>query len=383
MGLAETSVDKIQMVDLHGQYLRIKPEIDDAIQHVLSSTSFIRGPFVTEFEQQLAQYLDTPGALGVANGTDALQVALMALGVGPGDEVITTAFTFIATAEAAALLGATPVFADIHPETFNIDPSRIEQLIADKTKAIVPVHLFGQPADMDPLMDVASRHNLPVVEDLAQAIGAHYKGRRVGSIGDVGTISFFPSKNLGAYGDAGAIVCSDENLLATCRMIGNHGSKKKYHNEIVGINSRLDAFQAAILSVKLKHLDDYEQARVSAADRYDTMLEGVEEIETPYRATDRSHVFHQYTLRYRPATSEKTRDGLSAFLKDRSIPNAVYYPIPLHQLPVFSTPGSSRYTDLTETELAAREVISLPMHTELTADQQRYIVDTIIEYVRG
>ncbi|NNE34425.1 MAG: DegT/DnrJ/EryC1/StrS family aminotransferase, partial [Rhodothermales bacterium] len=230
---------KIQMVDLHGQYLAIKPEIDEAIQGVIDATSFIRGPQVGEFECDLAGYLGCSFVHGVANGTDALQVALMALGVGPGDEVITTAFTFIATAEAAALLGATPVFADIDPHTFNIDPAKIEELITPRTKAIVPVHLFGLPADMDEIMVVADRHNIPVIEDNAQGVGATYKGKKVGYMGAAGTLSFFPSKNLGCYGDGGAVMTANKEMYERMKMIGNHGSQKKYHNEIVGVNSRL------------------------------------------------------------------------------------------------------------------------------------------------
>lgn len=373
---------EIRMVDLLGQYERIKDEIDDAIDRVIQSTSFIRGPFVGEFECALAGYLEIPFALGVGNGTDALQIAMMALDIGPGDEVITTPYTFIATAEAAALLGAVPVFADIDPDTFNIDVSKVEELITDKTKAIVPVHLFGQPADMDPLVAIGKRHNLPVIEDLAQAIGARYKGQLVGGIGDIGTLSFFPSKNLGAYGDGGAIVTRDEELYTACRMIGNHGSKKKYFNERVGINSRLDAIQAAILDVKLKYLDQFERARVVAADRYDELLADLDEIACPPRANYCTHVFHQYTLRYAPTGTTRSRDGLSEHLKKKNIPHAIYFPVPLHQLPVFES-GTVRHGPLTESEKASREVLSLPMHTELTADEQEYIVASVKEYVIG
>ena len=369
------------MVDLRGQYLEIKEEIDAAIQDVLDTTAFIRGPQAADFERKLAAYLDARYALGVGNGTDALQIAFMALGVGPGDEVITSAFTFIATAEAAALLGARAVFADIEPDTFNLDPSKIEELITPRTKAIVPVHLFGQSADMDPILQVAARHGLPVVEDNAQAIGADYKGRKTGTIGDIGCLSFFPSKNLGAYGDGGAITTQDEALHARVRMISNHGSQKKYYNEIVGVNSRLDTLQAAILRVKLKYMDRYVAARQAAADRYDEMLGGVAGVTVPFRHSYGAHVFHQYTIRVDPGV-KSGRDGLADHLKTKNIPHAVYYPVPLHQLPVFiGEAHSAGHGDLRETERAAREVISLPMHTELTAEQQEYVVAAIKEYL--
>ncbi|HEX7070389.1 MAG TPA: DegT/DnrJ/EryC1/StrS family aminotransferase, partial [Rhodothermales bacterium] len=262
----------IQMVDLRGQYLEIKQEIDAAIQQVLDDTAFIRGPQAADFERRLAEFVGAKHALGVGNGTDALQIAFMVLGMGPGDEVITSAFTFIATAEAAALLGARAVFADIEPGTFNLDPRKIEELITPRTKAIVPVHLFGQAADMDPILEIARRHNIPVIEDNAQAIGADYKGRKTGVIGDMGCLSFFPSKNLGAYGDGGAITTQNEELFNKARMISNHGSQKKYYNEVVGVNSRLDTLQAAILGVKLKYMDKYAAARQKAAARYDELL---------------------------------------------------------------------------------------------------------------
>ncbi|MFQ5569541.1 MAG: DegT/DnrJ/EryC1/StrS family aminotransferase [Rhodothermales bacterium] len=369
----------IQMVDLRGQYLAIKEEIDAAIQDVLDSTRFIKGPLVGTFESELAAYLNGPHALGLGNGTDALQIAFMALGLGPGDEVITTAFTFIATAEAAALLGATPVFADIDPRTFNLDPARIEELITPRTKAIVPVHLFGQPADMDPIMEIAERHGLFVIEDNAQAIGSTYKGRKTGFIGEVGTLSFFPSKNLGAYGDGGAVLARDEALYDRMKMVANHGGKHKYYNEIVGVNSRLDALQAAILRVKLRHLDAFCRARREAADRYDALFAGCPHITTPYRAPDTLHVFHQYTLRISREVPGG-RDALLDHLKARSIPHAVYYPVPLHQLPVFAE-GGARWGDLPETERAAAEVVSLPMHTELTARQQEYVAEAVLEFV--
>lgn len=371
----------IQMVDLKGQYLRIQEEIDAAIRAVVDGTRFIRGPEVGEFECKLAGYLGGRFALGVGNGTDALQIAMMALGVGPGDEVITTAFTFIATGEAAALLGAVPVFADIDPRTFNIDPQAIEDLITPGTKAIVPVHLFGQPADMDPILEVAERHGVAVIEDNAQGIGATYRDRSTGTLGTMGTLSFFPSKNLGAFGDGGAVTTNDESLYEAARKIANHGGVRKYHNEVVGVNSRLDTLQAAILLVKLRHLEAFTEARRQAADRYDEGLSGLEGITIPHRTPESRHVFHQYTIRVSTEVPGG-RDGLAAHLKAAGIPHAVYYPTALHQLPVFQEGDARcRTGDMTETERAAREVISLPMHTELTAGQQQHVCDVVAGYV--
>lgn len=369
----------IEMVDLRAQYRAIRREIDEAIDNVIDSSAFIRGPEVGAFECQLAGYLEGSYAVGVGSGTDALQIAMMALGIGPGDEVITSSFTFIATAEAAALLGATPVFADIDPLTFNIDPAKIEELITADTKAIVPVHLFGQPADMDPILDIANRHDLYVIEDNAQGIGSEYKGKKTGYLGDLGCLSFFPSKNLGCFGDGGAILTRDEALYQRTRMIANHGSEKKYHNEMVGVNSRLDTIQAAILKVKLQHLDEYNAARRHAAGFYDSLFESCEFVKTPHHAADRTHVYHQYTLRISDEVPGG-RDGLSEHLKEKEIPHAVYYPVPLHELPVFSD-GGCRSGDMTETERAAAEVISLPMHTELTEEQQEFIADAVVDYV--
>ena len=370
----------IQMVDLRGQYRALKEEIDAAIAEVLDTARFIRGPVVGDLECALAAYLEGSYVLGVGNGTDALQVAFMALGIGPGDEVITPSFTFIATAEAAALLGATPVFVDIDPKTFNLDPDRIEELITPRTKAIVPVHLFGQSADLDPILAVARRHGIPVVEDNAQAIGATYKGRKIGFLGAIGTLSFFPAKNLGAYGDGGAVLTNDEGLYERMKMITNHGGRHKYYNEIVGVNSRLDALQAAILGVKLRHLDVFIEARCQAADRYDALFAESRYITVPYRAPYARHTFHQYTLRIAPE-APGGRDGLRDHLKDKGIPHGVYYPVPLHQLPVFAEPGAMRRGAMTETERVAAEVISLPMHTELTAAQQEYIAEAVLGFV--
>lgn len=373
----------IQMVDLRGQYLRIKDEVDAGIARVLESTQFIRGSELTAFEAELSDALDGVGTLGVANGTDALQIAFMALGIGPGDEVIAPSFTFVATAEAVGLLGATPVFADIDPDTFNIDPAAVEGLITDKTKAIVPVHLFGQCADLDPLLAMSCAHNVALIEDTAQAVGALYKGRAAGTMGGFGTLSFFPSKNLGCYGDGGAVLSPIADWLEQARLISNHGSRKKYHNEVIGVNSRLDAMQAAILRAKLPHLDAFTQARQEAADRYDAMLGDLSDIKTPVRAEYGTHVFHQYTIRVLGNDAQR-RDALMAHLKAAGIPSYVYYPIPLHLLPIYRDhPDSCRFGEMTQTLVAANEVLSLPMHTELTADQQEQVAGAIREFFRS
>lgn len=373
--MPSVAVPQLEMVDLHAQYLAIKEEVDAAVQEVIANGQFIHGPVVAAFERELGEYLGGGHIVGVGNGTDALQIAFMALGVGPGDEIITSAFTFVATAEAAALLGARPVFADIDPFTFNLDPEAVEALVTPRTKALVPVHLFGQSADMAPLLDLARRRGLHVVEDAAQAVGAQYQGKTVGFLGDLGTLSFFPSKNLGAFGDGGAVLANDDALAARIRLIANHGSKQKYRNEIVGVNSRLDALQAAILRVKLRHLDAYASARTAAADRYDRLLADLPGLTLPHRAPERTHVFHQYTLRIAP---EVGRDRLAAHLKAHGVPHAIYYPVPLHRLPVFA---ADEHAPLPETERAAGEVISLPMHTELSDVQQAYITDTIRDFV--
>ncbi len=365
------------MVDLRGQYLRIKEEVDAGIARVLGTTQFIRGAELDAFESELSHVLDGVGALGVANGTDALQIAFMALGIGPGDEVITPSFTFVATAEAVGLLGATPVFADIDPATFTIDPEAITPLITERTKAIVPVHLFGQCADLDPILALACDHNLAVIEDTAQAIGARYKGRAAGTMGGFGTLSFFPSKNLGCYGDGGAVLSPIPEWLEQARLISNHGSRKKYHNEVVGVNSRLDALQAAILRAKLPHLDAFTAARQEAAHRYDALLEDLPDIQTPHRAAYGTHVFHQYTIRVR-GNDANQRDALMNHLKAQGIPSYVYYPVPLHLLPLYKDDKDAcRFGDMTHTLQAANEVLSLPMHTELTSEEQEQVAAAI------
>lgn len=368
-----TGTEPIQMVDLKTQYERLRADIDRRIQDVIESTAFIKGPDVTHLEQDLAAVLKAH-VVAVANGTDALQVALMALGVGPGDEVITPSFTFVATAEAASLLGAVPVFADIDPETYTMDPAGLEALITSRTRAIVPVHLFGQSADMDAIMEIANRYAIPVVEDTAQAIGSTWKGQAAGTRGAFGTLSFFPSKNLGCYGDGGAVISRSDELAERARLIANHGSSRKYHNEVVGINSRLDTIQAAILQAKLPHLGDFTQRRRDAADRYDALLSGIPGIAIPHRSPHSRHVFHQYTLRIR-----RHRDLLRGALTDAGIPSAIYYPVPLHELPVYaSNPEMHVRSPLPETERAAQEVLSLPMHTELTEEQQQRVAACIL-----
>lgn len=365
------SATNIQMVDLVSQYKKIKQEVDDAVHRVLDSGHFIMGKEVGEFEFAAARYLDTKYAIGCASGTDALQVAMMALGIGSGDEVITTPFTFVATAETIALLGAVPVYVDIDPVTYNIDPSKIEAAITKKTKAIIPVHLYGHPADMEGVMAVANKHGIPVIEDMAQAMGAEYKGKKVGGLGTFGCISFFPSKNLGAFGDAGMVVTNDAALAEKVRMIIVHGSKVRYYHEVLGVNSRLDTLQAAILNVKLKHIEGYHQARRKAAQIYNRLLEGAD-VVIPTEASYARHIYHQYTVRL------KNRDVVAKHLASKKIPHAIYYPIPLHLQQAFSNVGKPKGT-FPVTEQAAEEVLSLPMHTELAEDQQEYIVGAVRE----
>lgn len=363
----------IQMVDLRGQYLRLKDEIDVALAQVMDSARFIRGPVVSSFESALADYTKTDHAIGVANGTDALQISYMALGIGSDDEIITPSFTFISTAEAAALLGAVPVFADIDPDTYCLDPASIEACITSRTRAIVPVHLFGQSTDMDPILSLASKYNLAVIEDNAQAIGATYHGTPTGSLGTMGTCSFFPSKNLGAYGDGGAILTANPELAAQVRMITNHGGRHKYYNEAVGVNSRLDALQAAILEVKLKHLESFIQRRQQAAAYYNLLFENVDEIVCPHEAPWGRHVYHQYVIRV------NRRDELMKSLSKAGIPCAIYYPVPLHHQPVFG--GENNQTVLPATEQACNEVLALPMHTELTHEQQEAVAEKVIAHI--
>jgi dTDP-4-amino-4,6-dideoxygalactose transaminase len=363
---------KLQMVDVVGQYQKIKSEIDSAVHRVLDSGQFINGKDVGELECAVAGYLGVKYAVACASGTDALQIAMMALGIGPGDDVISTPFTFVATAETIAILGAKPVYVDIDPRTYNIDPAKIERAITPRTRAIIPVHLYGQAADMDPIMALARERNLKVIEDSAQALGASYRGRKVCSIGDVGCISFFPSKNLGCFGDGGMMVTNDKELAETLRVLAAHGSRVRYYHDMIGVNSRLDTIQAAILRVKLQHLDQYNAARRSAAERYSQKLSS-SPVTVPVVAPHCEHIFHQYTLR------APKRDGLADHLKAKGIPHAIYYPVPLHLQKAFAMSGG-KPGDFPKTEEAAREVISLPMHTELTDEQQTVITDAIKEF---
>jgi UDP-2-acetamido-2-deoxy-ribo-hexuluronate aminotransferase len=370
----------IKMVDLQSQYLRIKQDIDAAIGNVLMSTAFIQGPDVTEFSEALRQYVGAAHVIPCANGTDALQIAMMALGLKPGDEVILPVHTYVATAEVIALLGLTPVFVDVDPDTFNIEVSGIEGKISERTKAIVPVHLYGQCADMEPLLQVAQKYNLYVIEDTAQALGASYtfaggKSRMAGTIGTIGTTSFFPSKNLGCYGDGGAIFTNDHTLAEKMKMIANHGQRKKYHHEIIGVNSRLDTLQAAILKVKLKYLDEYRAKRQQVAAIYDAHLPK-SFIQTPVRSNNSSHVFHQYTVKI---TGDRSRDDFQKYLTSCGIPSMIYYPVPLHMQNAYRSPDYPLGT-FPVTEQLSKSVISLPIHTEMTPEQLDYICDKISNF---
>jgi len=372
---------KIQMVDLCSQYLQIKQEIDKGIQDVVDSCAFINGPAVQAFQKDLEQYLGVKHVIPCANGTDALQVSMMALGLQPGDEVITTSFTFIATAEVIALLRLTPVLVDVDPDTFNIDPKAIEKAITPKTKAIVPVHLFGQAAPMEEIMEIARKYNLFVVEDNCQAIGADYifndgSRKKAGAIGHIGCTSFFPSKNLGCYGDGGAIFTDDDELAAKMRSIVNHGMTVRYYHDHIGVNSRLDSIQAAILKVKLGHLDEYAAKRREAASFYDKAFAGHPKLKVPARYPKSSHVFHQYTL----VTSNVDRKALIEYLNSKEIPAMIYYPVPLHLQKAYVDP---RYKpgDFPVTEHLSATVFSLPMHTELDHDQLAHITESVLEFI--
>ncbi|TXD94843.1 DegT/DnrJ/EryC1/StrS family aminotransferase [Gillisia hiemivivida] len=375
---------KIQMVDLQGQYDSIKDQINNSLQEIMNTSAFINGPEVQNFQKELEEYLGVKHVIPCANGTDALQIAMMGLGLKPGDEVITADFTFAATVEVIALLQLTPVLVDVDPETFNIDPEAIKKAITPKTKAIVPVHLFGQTADMNAIMEIAKAHDLYVIEDNAQAIGADFHSKeaktyKTGTIGHVGSTSFFPSKNLGCYGDGGAIFTNDDDLAHTLRGVVNHGMYERYHHDVVGVNSRLDSFQAAVLRAKLPKLDIYNEARKAAAFRYNMALKDQEHIKTPVRSGDcDTHVFHQYTLKI---TNGK-RDALVKHLNENNIPCGVYYPIPLHNQKAYK---DARYNeaDFPVTNQLVKEVISLPMHTELDTDQIDHITKTIIEFVNN
>lgn len=378
----QKTMKKIEMVDLRSQYEKIKPEVDAAIQQVLESTRFINGPEVKTFQADLEKYLNVKHVIPCANGTDALQIVMMALGLKPGDEVITADFTYVATAEVIALLGLTPVLVDVKPDTFDIDVKAIEKAIGPKTKAIVPVHLFGQCADMEAIHALAKKYNLYVIEDTAQAIGAEYifkddTRKKAGTIGTAGCTSFFPSKNLGCYGDGGAIFTQDDELAKKIRMIANHGQSVQYVHDSIGVNSRLDSIQAAVLRVKLKHLDEYAAARNRAAGFYDKAFAGHAKIKTPARAKNSTHVFHQYTL----LLNGVDRKALRGHLESKEIPSNVYYPIPLHLQKAYLDP---RYKagDFPVTEKLCSTVLSLPMHTEMDEDMLRYITDSVLEFCK-
>ena len=372
----------LRMVDLHTQYLNIKEEIDQAISEVLNATAFIGGPYVKSFENNLSSYLDGAKVIPCGNGTDALQVALMALDLPADAEVITPSFTFVATAEVVKLLGYKVVFADVDPNTFNIDPDKLEELITEKTKAIIPVHLFGQCADMDKIMAIADKHGLYVIEDTAQALGAIYtnakgESHKAGTIGHIGTTSFFPSKNLGTYGDGGAVFTRDENLEIKMREIVNHGMSSQYIYNRVGVNSRLDGLQAAILDVKLKHLDSYNEARRNAALKYNEAFANDPNILTPVESGFSTHIYHQYTLKIKDR-----RDYLLQKLNERQIPCKVYYPVPLHQHATYVPDFKEKNTKLAVTDQLANEVLSLPMHTELSDEQIMFITKNVLEAIK-
>ncbi|WP_308990787.1 DegT/DnrJ/EryC1/StrS family aminotransferase [Mariniflexile litorale] len=375
---------KIQMVDLKGQYDEIKDLVNTSILEVLETTAYINGPKVHQFQKNLEQYLDVKHVIPCANGTDALQIAMMGLGLKPGDEVITADFTFAATVEVIALLQLTPVLVDVNPDDFNINIEAIKKAITPKTKAIVPVHLFGQCANMEAIMEIAKAHNLFVIEDNAQAIGATYTFKngtkaQAGTMGHVASTSFFPSKNLGCYGDGGAIFTNDDDLAHTIRGIVNHGMYERYHHDVVGVNSRLDSVQAAVLDIKLKNLDTYNRKRIKAANAYDAAFKNIKEIMIPYRNDDGdSHVFHQYTLQVK----DVDRDALVKHLNEKGIPCGVYYPIPLHKQKAYE---DSRYNegDFPVTNQLVKNVISLPMHTELDDEQIEFITSTIINFING
>ena len=371
---------KIEMVDLKQQYSRLKTQIDSSIQECLENSIFIKGSQVTSFQKNLGSYLNVSHVIPCANGTDALQIAMMALGLKVGDEVIVPTFTYVATAEVIGLLGLVPVLVDVNPDTFNIDSECIEKAITDKTRLIVPVHLFGQCADMETIMQIAIKYNLFVIEDTAQAIGSKYTFadgtiKMAGTIGDIGTTSFFPFKNLGCYGDGGAIVTNNDELAIKLKMIANHGQAKQYYHDIIGVNSRLDSIQAGILNVKLPYLDAFNEARQNVAHYYDNTFKSFSDIVTPYRDINSTHVFHQYTLKIKSGR----RDDLKKYLFDKGIPSMIYYPLPLHHQKAYES-ISKQSGRLNVSENLCDKVISLPMHTEFEEEQLNYITQHIINY---
>jgi dTDP-4-amino-4,6-dideoxygalactose transaminase len=370
-------MNKIQMVDLMAQYERIKPSVDAAIQSVITKAQFINGPEVSTFQEELSEYLGVKHVIPCANGTDALQIAMMGLGLQPGDEVITPSFTYIATTEVIALLGLTPVFVEVDAETFCMDPISLANAITSKTKAIVPVHLYGQAANMEEILRIANANNLYVIEDNAQALGCDYyfssgDVAKTGTMGHIGCTSFFPSKNLGCFGDGGAMMTNDDELASRLRMIANHGQSKRYYHDQVGCNSRLDSVQAAVLRIKLQHLDSYNDARQNLAAFYDQAFQSIPGITIPVRKAYSTHVYHQYTLQVNP----ELRDRLHDYLAEREIPSMIYYPVPAHRQLMFSAFGCDSLA-LPVTDYLTERVISLPMHTEMRNDQRDYIVSTV------
>lgn len=365
------------MVDLYGQYQHIKQDVDDAILQVIASSAYIKGPAVKKFEDNLGSYLNSRSVISCANGTDALQIALMGLNLKRGDEVIVPAFTYVATAEVIGLLGLIPVLVDVDPKTFNMTADLIRPVISERTRVIIPVHLFGQCSDMEDILILARQHNIYVIEDNAQALGAIYTFRNgeqkhAGTLGDIGCTSFFPSKNLGCYGDGGALFSNSEELATQIKMIANHGQVRKYYHEVLGVNSRLDTIQAAILDIKLKHLDRYIAARQHAASVYDEQLAGIPEVCIPYRAANSTHVFHQYTLQ----VLDGRRDELQEYLKENGIPSMIYYPLPLYQQRAFKD-IIKKSENIWAATILCEQVLSLPIHTEMDNGTQNYIVDTL------
>ena len=375
--MTSAPVPNIQMVDLVTQYQKIKTEIDSAVTAVMESARFIKGPAVHDFEQNLASYLNVKHVVACANGTDALQIALMALDLEPGDEVIVPSFTYVATAEVIGLLKLKPVMVDVDPNTFNVTADIISSAITSKTKVIVPVHLYGQSTDMEDILELAKNKGIAIIEDNAQAIGSKYTyrngtSRKTGTMGDIGTTSFFPSKNLGCFGDGGAMFTNNDLLAQKLRIIANHGQKKKYYHSVIGVNSRLDTIQAAILNIKLKHLDRYSNARQQVASKYNLAFEAINDIQTPINLTNSTHVYHQYTLRI----LNGKRNDLKIYLQNKGIPSMIYYPVPLYKQEAFSS-YASNVMQHNNTEMLCNQVISLPIHTEMEDKTQEYIIEAV------
>jgi UDP-2-acetamido-2-deoxy-ribo-hexuluronate aminotransferase len=374
-------METIQMVDLKGQYLRIKPQVDEGIMEVLMETSYINGPQVSLFKNNLEKYLNVKRVVPCANGTDALQIAMMALDLKPGDEVIVPAFTYVATAEVIALLNLKPIMVDVDIDSFNVTPEIIEEAITEKTRAVVPVNLYGQCADLECIRNLCDKRGLYMIEDNAQAIGADYmlrSGEKVksGTVGHIGSTSFYPSKNLGAYGDGGALYTQDENLGSMLHKIANHGQTKRYYHDMVGVNSRLDSIQAAILNVKLNYLDQFASERRAVADAYDSGFSAIEALQIPFRVEFSSHVFHQYTLKVK----DGRRDQLQSYLKEKGIPSIIYYPLPLYDQEAFKKDSNVQF--LPATDKLCKSVLSLPIHTEMSEEQIAYIVNSVVQFFK-